>query len=212
MTLNYPLGARLATIASTIHDGMIVVRRPANNNETAIFWTSSYFLPIGSSEPTELDFEAFLRDLQTHLQYNPAHDHILFRLPTPYELFPLDPALPGVEIPREPEPVNYIVHDYYQWILALVAMQKSRLMQESDIEYVLRDGLVTTSFLHRTHPVAAVQFFLVRVSGILFEKLPNGGGFVSNVAMQAQERELQPNPEESSRPCWTLPYRQRLLN
>ncbi|KAJ5793981.1 hypothetical protein N7457_000580 [Penicillium paradoxum] len=180
--------ARLGVVhLPPIHDGMIVVRRPANNNETAIFWTSNYFLPSGSSEPIAMNYESFLSDLRFHLQYDPAYDHILFHVPTPYELFPLDPALPGVEAPQDVLPVTCVVRGYGQWISALVVMQSSRLMQQSNIEHALRDGFVTTSVGRRTHPVAATQFFLIRGIGMLVKSHPTDRRAISNIEMQMRK-------------------------
>ncbi|CAG8908319.1 unnamed protein product [Penicillium egyptiacum] len=147
-----------------IRDGMIVVRRPANRNDAAIFWARSYFFPNGTNEAIGMDYHAFLADLEVHFQYDPELDEIQFQVPSPYRRFGLDPAGPHVSNIQNFLPAVGIVRTYNEWVGALWAMQSSRLMRESNIEYVLRNGMVTTSVRHRVRPVAAAQFFIVRTS------------------------------------------------
>ncbi|CAI7613304.1 unnamed protein product [Penicillium glandicola] len=141
-----------------VRDGMIVVRRSANIDETAIFWAGTYFFPRGTNEAIGMDYSAFLADLEAHLQYDPELDEIQFQVPSPYRRIPLDHSLHGTNNIQDLQPEIGIVRTYNQWLAALAAMQTSRLMRESNIEYVLRDGV---------QPVAAAQFFIVRIAGIL---------------------------------------------
>ncbi|KGO72775.1 hypothetical protein PITC_057510 [Penicillium italicum] len=147
-----------------IREGMIVVRRPANGNDAAIFWTSTYFLPNGTNDAIDMDFLAFLIDLEVHFQYNPDLDEIQFQIPSPYQRTSLDPARPGANNVQSLRPEMGVVRTRSQWVAALGLMQISHLMRESGIEYVLRNGLVTSSVRHRVRPVAAAQFFIVRAS------------------------------------------------
>lgn len=150
-----------------IRDGMIVVRRPATTDNVAIFWAGSYFFPTRTNEAIGMDYPAFLADLETHLQYNPELDEIQFHVPSPYRNIDLDPSRPRVRNIRSLQPAVGIVRTYNEWLAALWAMQSSRLMRVSTIEFVLRNGMVTTSVRHMVRPVAAAQFFIVRTSGIL---------------------------------------------
>lgn len=150
-----------------VRDGMIVVRRSANINDTAIFWAGTYFFPRGTNEAIGMDYSAFLADLEAHLQYDPELDEIQFQVPSPYRRVPLDRSLHGTNNIQDLQPEIGTVRTYTQWLAALAAMQTSRLMRQSNIEYVLRDGLVTSSVRHMVQPVAAAQFFIVRIADIL---------------------------------------------
>ncbi|KAJ6181113.1 hypothetical protein N7519_011574 [Penicillium mononematosum] len=147
-----------------IRDGMIVVRRPATTNDATIFWAGNYFFPKGTNEAIGMDYPAFLADLEAHFQYNPELDEIQFHVPSPYRNIDLDPSRPRVRDIQSLQPTVGIVRTYNEWLAALWAMQSSRLMRVSNIEYVLRNGMVTSSVHHRIRPVAAAQFFIVRTS------------------------------------------------
>ncbi|KAJ5428698.1 hypothetical protein N7445_010152 [Penicillium cf. griseofulvum] len=67
-----------------VRNGMIVVRRPPNRDDTAIFWAGTYFFSNGTSGAIRMDYPAFLADLEAHLQYDPELDEIQFQVPTPY--------------------------------------------------------------------------------------------------------------------------------
>ncbi|KAJ5428697.1 hypothetical protein N7445_010151 [Penicillium cf. griseofulvum] len=79
----------------------------------------------------------------------------------------MDSALPGGNNIQDIQPAIGVVRTYNQWLAALAAMQTSHLMGEMSIEYVLRDGLVTSSASHRVPPVAAAQFFIVRTASFV---------------------------------------------
>ncbi|KAJ5481598.1 hypothetical protein N7475_000410 [Penicillium sp. IBT 31633x] len=76
---------------------------------TAIFWASEYFLPNGASQPRDMNYEAFLDDLQAHMQYDSKHEETHFRVPVSFRHRPLDPALPGVREIQNVRPVTCIV-------------------------------------------------------------------------------------------------------
>ncbi|KAJ5519745.1 hypothetical protein N7463_000198 [Penicillium fimorum] len=150
-----------------VRDGMIVVRRPANNNDTAIFWAGTYFVLNGTNEAVAMDYPAFLADLEALLQYDPELDEIQFHVPSLYRRVPLDPVLHNTNNIQDLQPEVGIVRTYNQWLAALAAMQNSHLIRESSIEYVLRNGFVTSSVCHSVPPVAAAQFSIVRIAGIM---------------------------------------------
>ncbi|KAJ5154908.1 uncharacterized protein N7500_010347 [Penicillium coprophilum] len=149
-----------------VRDGMIVVRRPPNRNDTAIFWAGTYFVLNEANEAVAMDYPAFLADLEALLRYDPELDEILFHMPSSYRGIALDPALPEINSIQDLQPDVGIVRTYNQWLAALAAMQSSHLMQESSIESVLRNGLVTSSVRHSVPPVAAAQFFIVRIADV----------------------------------------------
>ncbi|KAJ5816029.1 hypothetical protein N7447_008262 [Penicillium robsamsonii] len=178
-----------------VRDGMIVVRRPANNNDTALFWVSTYFVLNGANEAVAMDYPAFLTDLEALLQYDPELDEIQFHVPSLYRRVPLDPTLRDTSNVQDLQPEVGIVRTYNQWLAALAAMQNSHLIRESSIEYVLRNGFVTSSVRHSVLPVAASQFFIVRIAGIMSSVRPTDTtAFVSdNYALDAEV----PNQEEA---------------
>lgn len=149
-------------------------QRAAMKDDAAIFWAGNYFFPHGTNEAIGMDYPAFLADLEARFQYDPDLDEIQFQVPSPYRRIGLDPARPGANNIQNLQPQMGIVRTYNQWVAALGAMQTSHLIRESSIEYVLRNGMVTSSVCHRVRPVPAAQFFIVRAPGILFPvHLPN---------------------------------------
>ncbi|KXG46410.1 uncharacterized protein PGRI_052660 [Penicillium griseofulvum] len=149
-----------------VRDGMIVVRRPPNRDDTAIFWTGDYFFVSGRNRTVHMDYSAFLADLEAHLQFDPELDEIQFHVPPPYPRNSMNAALPGENNVQHTQPVMGTVRTYHEWLTALAAMQISHMMRALNIEYVLRDGSVTTSANQSFPPVAAAQFFIVRTAGV----------------------------------------------
>ncbi|KAJ5360752.1 hypothetical protein N7517_009943 [Penicillium concentricum] len=174
MASDDPRDSQPTVFRPTVRDGMIVVRRPANNNDTAIFWAGTYFVLLnGANEAVAMDYPAFLADLEALLQYDPELDEIQFHIPSQYRRVPLAPDLRGTNNIQGLQPEVGIVRTYNQWLIALAAMQNSHLMRESSIECVLRNGLVTSSVRHSVPPVAAAQFFIVRIAGIVSSVPPS---------------------------------------
>lgn len=56
-----------------------------------------------------MNYEAFLDDLQAHMQYDSKHEETHFRVPVSFRHRPLDPALPGVREIQNVRPVTCIV-------------------------------------------------------------------------------------------------------
>ncbi|KAJ5950358.1 uncharacterized protein N7479_008771 [Penicillium vulpinum] len=182
-----------------VRDGMIVVRRPANRNETAIFWAGTYFFPTRTNESIGMDYSAFLADLEAHLQYDPELDEIQFHVPSAYRRVHFDPALSGTNSIQDLQPEIAVVRTYSQWLASLAAMQTSRLMRESNIECVLRNGLITGSVRHRVQPVAAAQFLIVRTAGIMCPIHPTDTrAFVSDNYVLDAEASNQEGDDNSS--------------